>query len=257
MTFSRVVDTPKPRSSVAVAANQNLSSGVEEDSMGSKTQNPSITEYQQHARNPHRGNQKLGLTEKSSVDTFYTANTTEHSPGSLFSEGDEMSCSCLKNLTEYLCYLDIIERKRDFMCLDKTLSETDKTLSYIKIVLECDFCRLDSKVILLVMTVLQTVLNWVAVEYMQKTCRREIPAVQFGDWTVSMADSLLIKSILTSRILATFDSVVDSLRIRMDDMSLKAIHKDICYGFMDSEALQQTLQRLSLSLEKISEYVKC
>jgi hypothetical protein len=181
---------------------------------------------------------------------------TGRSPKSSSNEREDVSCSCLKRLADHLCHLNTIERRQDIICLDTTLSKTHTTLSCVDGVLECNHCRLDSKVVLLIMTVLQTALNWLNVEYRHKTYARQLPAIYFGSWRVPEADGALIKNLLTNQILAASDSVVSTLRLRMDEITLKASKQNMSSRFMDAEFLQQTLQRLTSSLRELAEYVK-
>jgi hypothetical protein len=163
----------------------------------------------------------------------------------------ETMCVCLKKLTDHLCHLNVIERKQSIISLDTMLSETHMTLKCAETVLECHLCRLDSKVMLLIMTLLQTVLNWVLVEHQQKENRPDLPPIHFGRWRVSTANGHLIKDLLTSRIVATSDSVISTLRLRIDEITLKARRDNMRYGFMDSESLQETLRRLTGSVRKL------
>lgn len=255
-----VTDAPnhQPNITGATAANEHVAS-VEEDSIGDDERNCSIAEWQPFLPNSTLGDEPPSAsTDKGKIDPFRSTVASARSPMSV-SEGDEKptTCFCLKRLTDRLCHLNIIERKQNMIRLDMTLSETDTTLSCAEIALECHFCRLDSKVILLIMTVLQTVLNWVIVEYKQKIQGRELPPIHFGDWKLSVADGNLIKVQLTNRILATSDSVVSTLRLRMDEIKLKASRQNLGYGFMDSEHLQHMLHRLTASLKELAECIKC
>lgn len=253
-----MIDAPKhqPNVTAVAARNATVASG-EGDSSADDERNCSITEWQKFLpSNALSGDPPFASTERGMIDNFHAATASERTPMSIFEGGDETTCTCLKRLTDHLCYLNVIERKQNIICLDTTLSGTDMILGCAEIVLECHFCRLDSKVMLLIMTLLQTVLNWVLVEYKQKTHGRQLPPILFGDWKVSTADGHLIKMLLTSRILATSGSVVSTLRLRMDEITLKASKQNMSYRFMDFECLQQTLQRLTLSLRELVEYIK-
>ncbi|KAK4172023.1 hypothetical protein QBC36DRAFT_248437 [Triangularia setosa] len=177
------------------------------------------------------------------------------------------TCQCLKQLTDHLCHLNDIERKlqQDPIRLDTTLSETDATIDCGENALECHHCRLNSKVILLIMTLLQTVLNWVTVEYKQQplagtmVTTKRLPPVTVGSWKIPNPDAQLVVLLLTNRVLTGADAVVSTLRLRMDEISLKASKQGNsmrnCYKYMDAEVLQQALQRLTGSLRELDEVV--
>jgi hypothetical protein len=73
---------------------------------------------------------------------------------------------------------------------------------------------------------------------------------------VPEADGDLIKHLLTGRFIAMSDSVISTLRLRMDEITLKANKQNMSSRFMDAEFLQQTLQRLTSSLRELAEHVK-
>ncbi|KAK1767545.1 Zn(2)-Cys(6) zinc finger domain protein [Phialemonium atrogriseum] len=252
---------PQKDQSSAVAANTTTTHdtmlSVSEDSEGDDQRICSTAEWRGFVpRSAPDG--KRPWEDPTETDTTDTLVATGRSPASASNEVGEMGCcSCLKRLTDHLCHLNTIERKQDIICLDTTLSKTDTTLSCAESVLECHHCRLDSKVVLLIMTVLQTALNWLSVEYRHGTyARRRLPPIHFGSWRVPEADGDLIKKLLTSRILATSDSVASTLRLRMDEITLKASKQNMSSRFMDAESLQQTLQRLTSSLRELAEHVK-
>ncbi|ORY69072.1 uncharacterized protein BCR38DRAFT_482543 [Pseudomassariella vexata] len=182
---------------------------------------------------------------------------TSPAPNHTGEEQNELiTCTCLGSLTGHLCHLNRMERQQNIICLDMTLAKTTKVLACADSVLACHFCRLDCKVLLLVITVLQTVLNWIRVEYSHDSGVRDLPTILFGNWQVPKTDGHLIKNLLTSRILANSDSVVNILRLRIEEIALHSGKKRLNYQFMDAESLQQTLQRLMVSLRELSECVK-
>ena len=254
---------PNATTVTTAVANHETVPSAEEDSMGEDERSSAVAQWQRFILNNVLGGNlpPFAPTERGDMlDTLPAAATPwDQSPTAVSSEeggGETATCTCLKRLTDHLCHLNVIERKQNTICIDTTLSETDTTLSCAESVLECHFCRLDSKLMLLVMTVLQTVLNWVNMEYRQKTHGRQLTPVHFGHWKVPKADGHLIEVLLTNRILATSDSVVRTLRLRMDEITLKASKQDMSYRFMDAEFLQQALQRLASSLQELAEYVK-
>lgn len=250
----------KDQSSAVAAANTTTHEtmlSVSEDSEGDDQRICSTAEWRGFVpRSAPDG--KRPWEDPAETDTTDTLVATGRSPASAPNEVGEMGCcGCLKRLTDHLCHLNTIERKQDIICLDTTLSKTDTTLSCAESVLECHHCRLDSKVVLLIMTVLQTALNWLSVEYRHRAyARRRLPPIHFGSWKVPEADGDLIKKLLTNRILATADSVASTLRLRMDEITLKASKQNMSSRFMDAESLQQTLQRLTSSLRELAEHVK-
>lgn len=187
-----------------------------------------------------------------------------HSSGSptLFLEseagGSDQSCTCFKRLTDHLCDLNIIERQQDIIPCDTMLQKANTIVTCTESVLSCHHCRLDSKILMLIMTVLQTVLNWVCVEH--KQCKqqnaRELPAVHFGDWKVPESDGLLIQGLLTSRVLVSFQSTVNMLRLRLDEIVLGASKTKRVYQHMDIDSLRHALQRLMTSLGELAGLAK-
>ncbi|KAL2751983.1 hypothetical protein ACRALDRAFT_1072895 [Sodiomyces alcalophilus JCM 7366] len=176
-----------------------------------------------------------------------------------YQKGHSCTFNCFRRLTKHLGNLNTIERRCNLICLDETLFSADVVMGCAQRVLECYFCRLDSKVLLLLMTMLQTVLNWVRVEYtsnQQRKSPRDPPAIFVGNWKVPEADGHRIKGLLTRRILATCESVVKVLRHRLDEIALGASRESLMYHFMDAESLQHTLQRLSTSLKQVMEITK-
>lgn len=167
--------------------------------------------------------------------------------------------NCFRRLSNHLGNLNTMERQPNIICLEVTLSNADIVMGCAQSVLECYFCRLDSKALLLLMTVLQTVLNWLRVEYtssQQRQPLQNIPAIFFGRWKVPEADGHLIKGLLIRRILTTCGSVVKVLRLRLDEIVLVASRGNLTYQLMDAESLQHTLQRLTSSLKQLMELVK-
>lgn len=172
--------------------------------------------------------------------------------------GCDQTCTCFKKLADHLHDLHVIERQQHIICFDMTLYKTNATLSCAKSVLMCQFSRLDSKVLLLVMTVLQTMLNWVRMEYSQQggTSPQGLPAINFGNWKVPDTDAHLIKDMLTSRILTAYDSIVEILRLRMDEIALRVKSTNLTYQNMDTESLKHTLERLLASLGELMRTVR-
>ena len=171
-------------------------------------------------------------------------------------ERDRSACSCLRKLADHLCHLNMIEHKHESICLDTTLSETDSTRNCAESVLECHRCRFDLKVALLMTTVLQTALDLLSVGLRHKTYMQQLPTVLFGTWRVPESDAIFIKKLLMYRILTTSDAVVNNLRLRIDEITLKASKQSMSSKFMDAEFLQQALRRLAESLGELVQYVK-
>jgi len=164
-------------------------------------------------------------------------------------------CQCLKILTDHLCYLNTLERQqqqqfqennssRPIISVDVALNETDATLRKISSILDCLICRLDSKVLLLVLTVSQTVVNWIKISYYRHDSpnsnqqpQNQGPgrdgdgdgdphvrvnvhvSVSVGAWQLSEADGNMLKLVLTSRVLASAASLANVLRLRIEDVA--------------------------------------
>ncbi|KAF5854796.1 hypothetical protein ETB97_011512 [Aspergillus alliaceus] len=172
-------------------------------------------------------------------------------------KGQTCTFNCFWRLMEHLSNLNLMERQPDnIIDLEVTLSKADTVLGCTRRILGCYSCRLDSKVLLLLMTVLQTVLNWMRVEYTMKKSSQNSPAILFGNWKVPEADARLIKGVLTRRILAAYESAVKVLCLRMDEIALGASRENLTYQLMDAESLQHTLQRLTTSLKQLIELTK-
>ncbi|KAG6358655.1 hypothetical protein INS49_012173 [Diaporthe citri] len=169
------------------------------------------------------------------------------------SGASDQVCSCFKRLTDHLQDLNITERQQSIISSDTLLQKSCGVLVFSQGVLACRHCHLDSKILLLLMTVLQTVLNWVYVESKQhKNKTREIPAIYFGTWKVPEAHGHLIQGLLTSQVLAGLQSIVDTLRLRVDEISLGASKAEGMYQYMDAESLRHALQRLVRLLGEVA-----
>ncbi|KUI71286.1 Thiamine repressible genes regulatory protein thi5 [Cytospora mali] len=181
-----------------------------------------------------------------------SANDRSCSPTLVFqpvSKVSDQACDCFKQLTDQLHDLNITERQQTIISSETTLQKSHVVLVCIEGILTCQHCRLDSKILLLVMTVLQTVLNWICVGYKEHRSKaREIPAIYFGAWKVPDADGHHIQGLLTSRVLAGLQSIVDIIRLRMDEIALGASRTKGMYQYMDVESLRHALQRLVASL---------
>ncbi|KAI0446144.1 hypothetical protein F4803DRAFT_505783 [Xylaria telfairii] len=182
---------------------------------------------------------------------------------------DELQfCSCLERLAANLCHLNSLEhRSKGPIQIDTALREADATLKCADGTLECKSCRPDSKVLLLVVTVLQMVMNWIQIHYQQgkhqlsgqilssatECTGPPPPRVQIGSWKVSEADGNLIKVILTSRILASSSRTLATLRLCADEFALVAP----VYQILDVESLRHMLQKLATSVQELGRYVPC
>ncbi|KAL9086207.1 MAG: hypothetical protein Q9165_007272 [Trypethelium subeluteriae] len=177
-------------------------------------------------------------------------------PKSSASERGRSTCNCLRVLADQLCHLNTLENKHDSLYFETILSETDTTRNCAQTVLECHRCRLDLKVALLMTTVLQIVLDWLSTELRHKAYMQQVPKVSFGTWKVPESDAVCIKKLLTYRILTTSEAVVNSLRVRVDEIAVKASKQSENSRFRDAETLQQTLLRLAGSLRELLMYIK-
>lgn len=171
------------------------------------------------------------------------------------------SCSCLKQLTDCLCHLISVEQQPNLMGIDIALREASTTLSCTESILCCPRCKADCKVLLLVITVLQMAFNWIKVEHEhQENGKSDLPRaipIQFGNWKLSHADSELILDVLTSRVLATSDSVVDTLRVRIDAIAMDpSPSPQRPYQCTDIKALRLALEHLETALRKMGQAVK-
>jgi hypothetical protein len=176
-------------------------------------------------------------------------------------EQDALSCICLEMLMDYLCHLNTLERLRSPICVDTALSKADGTLVCVAGAIACNVCRLNSKVLLQVAALLQTVLNWIMFECQQQQqgCKRyddrvDVP-IHVGRWKISDADSKLVMGVLIKRIVTSSISVVDVLRLRVEEFALTITARKLTYQYMDLEPLQQALQRLHASLEELIRHV--
>jgi len=228
--------------------------------------------------------------------TISTSDSLKESP-LLFSKesvpSGALSCPCLKTLTAHLCHLNNLEHQSQGQIqIDTALRETDGTLACVQGVLNCDSCHPDSTVLLLLAKVLQTVMNWIQIEYQQqqrqhqpkcnnRDLKNTIPrcsfpqdtlidgpqaptlpppatVVQVGTWKVPEADQVLVKNILTSRVLASSSSVLVTMRLRADKMALEvaaSAHSPV-YHALNVEPVQQMLQRLAVTMQELGQHVK-
>ncbi|KAI0392630.1 hypothetical protein F5Y17DRAFT_351669 [Xylariaceae sp. FL0594] len=199
-------------------------------------------------------------------------------------------CPCLKTLITQLCHLDNLEtQSKGQIQIDTALRETDGTIGCARRVLNCDSCHPDSKVLLLLAKVLQTVMNWIQMEYQQppksynnnRDLKNTIPrcsflqdrlrdgpqaprpsppaiVVQVGAWKVPEEDQVLVKDILTNRVLARSSSVLAALRLRADEMALEvaASADSTVYHTLNVEPVQQMLQRLAVTIQGLGQHFK-
>ncbi|EFY94497.1 hypothetical protein MAA_10040 [Metarhizium robertsii ARSEF 23] len=173
--------------------------------------------------------------------------------------GQNCTFNCFKRLASHLGDLNTMERQPNMICLDVTLSHADMVIGCAHKVFGCYSCRLDTKVLLMLMTALQTVLNWVRVEYtssQQGDAPCNLPEILFGSWKVPSEDGHHIKRLLTRRILATCESAIKVLRFRLDEIALDTSRGNLTYQLLDVESLQNTLQRLASSLKQLMEVIK-
>lgn len=176
-------------------------------------------------------------------------------------EQKRSGCSCLKQLTDCLCHLISVEQQPNLMSIDIALREASTTLGCTESILCCPRCKADCKVLLLIITVLQMAFNWIKVEHEhQEKGKPVLPGAiptQFGNWKLSHADSELILDVLTSRVLATSDSVVDTLRVRIDAIAMgPSPSPQRLYQCTDIEALRLALGRLETALREMGQAVK-
>lgn len=166
-----------------------------------------------------------------------------------------VECTCLKQLTHQLCLLNAVERDHRVISLDMILSKTNWVLSCSQNVLECPSCRLDSKAVLLVMMLLQMVFNWAKAEYSQNVQPRQHPAIYFGNWKVSEEDGELVRRLLSKRTLTISNTVVNIVRLRIDEICVTSKHESK-YQTMDVSSLRPTLQQLTVSLAELAWYIE-
>ncbi|KAF5121800.1 hypothetical protein E5D57_012270 [Metarhizium anisopliae] len=164
--------------------------------------------------------------------------------------GQNCTFNYFKRLASHLGDLNTMERQPNMICLDVTLSHADMVIGCAHKVFGCYSCRLDTKVLLMLMTALQTVLNW------RRDSPCNLPAILFGSWKVPNEDGYHIKRLWTRRILATCESVIKVLRFWLDEIALDTSRGNLTYQLLDVESLQNTLQRLASSLKQLMEVIK-
>ncbi|KUI70474.1 hypothetical protein VM1G_06145 [Cytospora mali] len=168
------------------------------------------------------------------------------------------TCPCLKTLTDHLCQLNILERRNAFTRLDITLSRTREVLLCSEDVLACHFCRLDTRLMVLLARLLQTVFTWAKVGYHHQGAMQDqsLLPVYLGEWKVAEEDGRLVKAILTGRLLSGGNSLISALRVRLDEVVQVARRQNIKYQVLHVDELQHTLQRLTGLLRELSQYVR-
>lgn len=106
------------------------------------------------------------------------------------------------------------------------------------------------------MTMLQTLFNWTRVDYLQQYHIRQLsPPVYFGHWKISEEDSRQVKLLLTKRALVSSRSIVNMLRLRMDEIQLLG-QRQMRYQYMDTDNMQNAIDRLASSLTDIEQLVQ-
>ncbi|EED13065.1 hypothetical protein TSTA_055670 [Talaromyces stipitatus ATCC 10500] len=174
------------------------------------------------------------------------------------SDDDESgnSCECLRILTEQLCILNTMERRHAWISLDAIFSKTSHILDIAASVLDCQQCGIDSKVLLLIMILLQTVFNWAMLEQHHCGDNSNTPTVVFGKWKMSGEESDMVKTMLVNRVLARSSSITDKLRQRVTHISHMANNNTVPYQLMDAGTLEFALQRLVFSVREVVHRVK-
>jgi hypothetical protein len=197
-------------------------------------------------------------TAAESVTARRSMPQTGHSSGSDEDEERETcACECLRTLADQLCFLNAIERKHMRPPLDSIFSRASKILDHAASALNCQQCWIDSKVLTLIITTLQTVFNW-AMQEQQSSLEKaqNIPVVVFGRWTVSEEESKMVKAILVDRVLSRSNSTTDVLRQRITHISRMANNQRVPYQVMDVVTLEFILQRLIFSVKEVMHFVK-
>lgn len=233
---------------------------------GSQKGNPNHIESHQHKRVPSTPYHNPGVAECSnprsplslgeggmSCSTPGFNNTP--APPSLPSP-DELwgpSCTCLTRLTDQLCHLNTVERKQARVSVDIMIWQARLVLKCCEEILDCDNCRLDSKVLLMCMTVLQTIFNWASVQCHPD--KEQCPAVStyFGRFSLSEDESNIVKLLLISRVLARSKSTIKALCARVEQM-IVANRQQLQTRFMDVDSLQHSTRRLVQSYSTLSQH---
>lgn len=170
--------------------------------------------------------------------------------------GTTTTCECLKQLTEHLCLLNSTERKHNILSIDIILCQAHTIAPCCEAALACSLCRLDPTVLQLVMTMMQILINWTRMDYSKgNRASCQTPLVRFGNWAVSAEESHSVKLLLTTRVLDASGAILDILRLRLDELTLVG-KKQPRYKFLDSENMQDMLERVSRSLADLGKLVK-
>lgn len=215
---------------------------------------PIITFQQMHASSGVTAPQitKLSDTEKRPmVQTFDLSSGSDDDEA-----GNCSACECLRALTDQLCVVNAMERRHVWIPVDTIFSKTSTILDSAASALECQQCGIDSKVLLLVMTLLQTVFNWAMLEQQHCGDNSNTPVVVFGKWKMSGEESDIVKAILVNRVLARSSSITDKLRQRVIHVSRMANNNTVPYQVMDAATLEFVLQRLVFSVREVVHRVK-
>lgn len=162
--------------------------------------------------------------------------------------GNRSSCECLRKLTEQLCILNDKERQHGDIPLESILSHASVILNMLESAVDCQECRRDSKALLLMMTLLQTVFNWAMLEQRHCDDKSNIQPVVFGKWTISAEENNLEKGAPINMIWVRSTSAVDKFRQRITGM---VNNEASPYQVMDVATLEFVLQRLVFSIMEV------
>ncbi|OCK77274.1 hypothetical protein K432DRAFT_304574 [Lepidopterella palustris CBS 459.81] len=202
---------------------------------------------------PHVDGQLLDPLEENLLDDLVPTRQASESDQRT---RDRPTCSCLRRLADHLCHLHTVEQKHEPINLCTTLAEADGTRKCAEIVLDCHCCQGDLKVAMLITTVLQTLLDWLSVSQRRSMQVDQTPKVLFGTWTIPKSDAMSVGKLLTYRVLAKSQIVVNNLRLRIDKITFKASKSGMSCKFIDTKYLQQALHRLAESLRELVQHVR-
>jgi hypothetical protein len=172
---------------------------------------------------------------------------------------DAPGCRCLRMLADQFSHPSSVERRQENPRIDTTFFKMSVILDCSTAALNCPLCVCNSKVLLLVMTLLQTVFGWAKLSFQRVAQTQRLPTISFGDWEVSAEEGSAIQALPGSRVLTKSASTVDILLGRVGEITEASgggAGGAMSYQVMDAEVLQTTLQRLTQTFRDVLQLAK-
>ena len=129
-------------------------------------------------------------------------------------------CPCLRQYTSVLCQLQTIEMRQHPVKTDTLLTSANLVMSQTEDQLKCTQCMYDSRVLVQLVMVIQTMFNWVQGQCQTPLAPSSHIKATLGQHNLTREESTFIKMALISRALARIRTVLKVMVSRVEQMSL-------------------------------------